>query len=71
MWFRFSNDMGKFDLAALDYDQAIRLAPDDGGLFIDRGKIFDRNQNSTRQSQISLTRSTSTRNGLRPTESAA
>jgi predicted aspartyl protease len=32
--------MGKYDLAVLDYDQAIRLAPDDGGLFIDRGKIL-------------------------------
>src|SRR5208337_3687758 len=34
------NDMGKYDLAVLDYDEAIRLAPNDGGLFIDRGKIF-------------------------------
>jgi predicted aspartyl protease len=32
--------MGKYDLAVLDYDQAIRLAPDDGSLFIDRGKIL-------------------------------
>jgi tetratricopeptide (TPR) repeat protein len=32
--------MGKYDLAVLDYDQAIRLAPNDGGLFIDRGKIL-------------------------------
>lgn len=32
--------MGKYDLAVLDYEQAIRLAPNDGGLFIDRGKIF-------------------------------
>ena len=32
--------MGKYDLAVADYDEAIRLAPNDGGLFIDRGKIF-------------------------------
>jgi predicted aspartyl protease len=32
--------MGKYDLAIQDYDQAVKLAPEDGGLFIDRGKIF-------------------------------
>jgi tetratricopeptide (TPR) repeat protein len=30
----------RYDLAVLDYDEAIRLAPEDGGLFIDRGKIL-------------------------------
>ena len=32
--------MAKYDLAVLDYEEAIRLAPNDGGLFIERGKIF-------------------------------
>jgi clan AA aspartic protease (TIGR02281 family) len=32
--------MAKYHLAVLDYDYAIRLAPNDGGLFIERGKIF-------------------------------
>jgi tetratricopeptide (TPR) repeat protein len=42
------NDMGKYDLAVLDYDEAIRLAPEDGGMFIDRGKIF-RSQSKLQQ----------------------
>jgi Tfp pilus assembly protein PilF len=32
--------MGKYDLAVNDYDIAIQLAPNDGGLFIDRGKVL-------------------------------
>ena len=32
--------MGKYDLAVNDYDHAIQLAPNDGGLFIDRGKVL-------------------------------
>ena len=34
------NDMRKFDFAIEDYNKAIGLAPQDGGLFIERGKIY-------------------------------
>ena len=39
-------DMGKHDLAIADYNEAISLAPDDGGLFLDRGKAFGSQGNS-------------------------
>jgi hypothetical protein len=53
----------------LDYNEAVRLAPEDGGLFVERRKTLRSHENSSKQYPTSPTRWNSVRNGRPHTES--